>query len=352
MVKYRAAVVGLGRIGFEFALDRKREQPASHCAAYHRNPRTVLAAGVDTDLKRLEFFHHIFPKAATFSDLSQMFSECQPDIVSVSVSEESHLSVVQNVIAHKPHLVVLEKPVALNVEDGQQIIECAKNNNVPVLVNHNRRFADDYRQTKQLIDSGILGDIHTCDAKLWAGSVIYSRSRFEHGECSLLHDGTHLLDILRYLFGENFGSPNVTAVRTSERTTKNEQTGETVIETDLVRYLNIQYIFGQTVVNVEISGEKKYFGFELDIIGSKGRVIVGNGYYKVYLAQKSPFYENFTSLVRQKQYHSFKKTHYFSNMVHNCADFLDGKAELVSTLEDGVGVLRDLTAIANAIDTH
>ena len=352
MVRYNAAVVGLGRIGFDFVLDRKREQPASHCAAYSMNKRTILAAGVDIDDARRELFHKIFPKSAVFSDIDSLFLECHPDIVSVSVSEESHLGAVQNVIAHRPRLVVLEKPVALNVADGERIIECAKSHNVPVLVNHNRRFADDYRQTKRLIDEGLLGDIHTCNAKLWAGSVIYSRDRFEHGECSLLHDGTHLIDILRFLFGDNFTCPTVTALRRSDRTVKNEQTGETETEKDLVRYLGLCYTFGQTAVNIEISGEKKYFGFELDIIGSRGRIIIGNGYYKVYTAQKSPFYDGFTSLVRQPKYKKFKKTHYFANMVTNAAEFLDGQAELVSTLEDGVGVLRDLTAIADEIEKH
>ena len=352
MVRYNAAVVGLGRIGFDFVLDRKREQPASHCAAYSMNKRTNLIAGVDTDEARCRLFHKTFPKSAVFSDIDSLFASMMPDIVSVSVSEESHLDAVQHVIAHRPRLVVLEKPVALNVADGERIIQCAKTHNVPVLVNHNRRFADDYRQTKRLIDEGLLGDIHTCNAKLWAGSVIYSKDRFERGECSLLHDGTHLIDILRFLFGEHFDSPTVTALRRTDRTVKNEQTGENEIETELVRYLGLCYSFGQTVVNIEISGQKKYFGFELDIIGSRGRIVIGNGYYKVYTAQKSPFYDNFTSLVRQKQYKTFRKTHYFSNMVSNATAFLDGSAQLFSTLEDGVGVLRDLTAIASVIDTH
>ena len=112
---YTAALVGCGRIGYSLGLDPKREQPASHTMAMNANPRINLVAGCDTDAQTLCSWHNANPSAAIYRDSLQMYSNVHPDIVVVAVNESSHEKEAIDAIVSRPKLVILEKPVALNV---------------------------------------------------------------------------------------------------------------------------------------------------------------------------------------------------------------------------------------------
>ena len=56
MVKYKAAIIGTGRIGYLLQKDGKREQPASHSSALFKNNRINLIAGCDINLSPRVFF--------------------------------------------------------------------------------------------------------------------------------------------------------------------------------------------------------------------------------------------------------------------------------------------------------
>ena len=67
--------------------------------------------------------------------------------------------------------------------------------------------------------------------------------------------------------------------------------------------------------------------------------------FRVETKKESPYYSGFFSLLKEKKYKPAKKSGYFSNMVQNAIDFLDGNAVLESTLEDGINALLTLEEI-------
>lgn len=82
-----------------------------------------------------------------------------------------------------------------------------------------------------------------------------------------------------------------------------------------------------------MSGQRKYFGFDIDIKGTTGRILIGNGYLKVFVRKKSRFYSGFYSLEKIRTISRPSKTKYFTNMINNTIDYLEGKSEIESTLE-------------------
>ena len=170
--KYSAALIGLGRIGFSLGFDRKREQPASHTMALKNCRRIRLVAGCDTDSCRRSEWNKFLKNAAVYSSAVKMLSETKPDIVSVAVNESSHLECALGAIQAKPRLVILEKPVALTVADGLKIAEASENYKVPVMINHERRFAADYKIARSCLSS--IGEIKKIDASLYSGLLVYS----------------------------------------------------------------------------------------------------------------------------------------------------------------------------------
>lgn len=342
---FTAAVIGTGRIGFSLGFDRKREQPASHTMALNSNRRIRLIAGCDKDSSRLEKWRKANRKCRVYSESSQLFACEKPDIVVVSVNEDSHLETCLEAIRSKPRLVILEKPVALNFEEGKKIRFASESLGVPVMVNHERRFSEDYRFAKNHLDS--VGKIMTVNARLDSGLRVYAPENEKDGGYSLLHDGTHLVDIVRFLLGqENVSGKDFEVIHTPRITSLvyDEENPE------ILRNLSVN--FESEVcpdVNLSFSGRSKYFGFEVDIIGTEGRIKIGNGIFEFFRAEESRLYSGFYSLSRNRKIRRFKKTRYFSNMVQNAVDFLDGKTPLFSSLFDGLADLKIIGEIKEAI---
>ena len=344
MKKYTAAIIGCGRIGFTLGFDKKREAPASHTMALLQNPSITLTAGCDTfedNLKLWERYVRRYNKNVhTYKSTDELLAAERPDIIVIAVNEDSHLQTALDVIAAKPRLVILEKPVALNTEDGKKIEEAAEKYQVPVLVNHERRFSEDYKLAKKYIDDGKIGKVQTVNARLDSGLRVYAKSEEETGAYSLLHDGTHLVDITMFLLEESSGQKDVLKDMKITNITRDEE------KADVIRNVTAHFQSEKCPdVNVSISGRSRYFGFEIDVIGTEGRIKIGNGIFDFTRRQQSKLYTGFYSLAEDKKIRRPKMTKYFSNMVENAVDFLDGKAELKSTLQTGMNTLCVLEAI-------
>jgi len=336
MNKYRAAVVGTGRIGFNLENDRLREQPASHASALSSNPRISLVAGCDIDKKTLKKFSKKYPYASTYTEVGKLLQSEKPDIVSIAVDESAHLDVIRAVCRFQPRLIILEKPISPNLDDARKISSTCRRRNIPVVVNHERRFSLDYIEAQRLLTEGRIGTPQAIRANLWSGSVIWKKSAREDGSCSLLHDGTHLIDIIHFLLGTEVSKPSL------DHITKNPK-GE-------IDSLFCHALAKKIFVGLEFCGNKRVFDFGIEITGSEGKISIGNGYFKVYTRKPSPFYSGFYSLMRDGGIKRPKKTGYFSRMVANCVEFLDGKADLISPLSEGMKTMKVLYRIADLID--
>ena len=377
---YYAAIVGTGRIGFSLGFDKKREQPASHTMALLNNKRIKLIAAADSNEENLENWRKYVRKHNGKKDFTLVFPTSKElyenvtclDIITVAVNEDNHLEECLKAIEYKPRLVILEKPVALNSEEAEKIrakaIECG----VPVMVNHERRFAKDYLSVVSLIDK--IGDIQSVTGELDSGLRIYGEEFEKDGTYSLLHDGTHLVDILQFLLGK--GSNNERSeVTPILKTASNSETDTTPSDTaaDLSRndtplltnplvsgiykdekgivrnfsahYQSVVSKFGTIPeVTVKMSGRSKFFEFRIEILGTLGKICIGNGFAELHLREESKLYTGFYSLTKQKLKLP-KKTGYFSGMIQNAVDFLDGNSELVSPLEDAISDLKVLEEI-------
>ena len=334
---YKAAIIGTGRIGYLLQKDKKREQPASHSIALAKNKRINLVAGCDIDHEKLALWHKDYPKANIYKNFILLMENEVPDIVIIAVDETAHLDITQKVIKYKPKLIILEKPVAQNLNLAKKIKKYAESKNVPICINHERRFSKDYLILKNLLINNKIGEIHSIHASLWSGMKVWDDTCHKDGACSLIHDGTHLIDIIHFLFDIILKNPVI------DKITKNKKKE--------VHALFLHYnIKNEKIIYIEINGNKKYFGFELEIKGSLGRIIIGNGYFKVYTSSLSPYYSNFRSLTKDKSIKRPKRTKYFSNMIQNCVNSLDGKSKLISPLVEGIKALSVLYDIVSAID--
>lgn len=343
--RYIAAIIGTGRIGFSLGFDKKREQPASHTMALFGNKKINLIAAADKNEKNLARWQKYAKKrkslALTFSSSDELYKNVPClDIITVAVNEENHLKECLKAISQKPKLVILEKPVALNSEEAEKILEASKSAKVPVMVNHERRFSKDYLLAKRLIPK--IGEIQSVIAELDSGLRIYAPEFEKDGTYSLIHDGTHLVDIVNFLLGNYFdgaklSSPILTGIHKDDK--------------NIIRNFTANYHTEKIPeIQIKMSGRSNFFEFRIEILGTLGKIVVGNGIHGFFLREESKLYSGFYSLTKQKVKFP-KKTEYFSGMVQNAVDFLDGKtASLASPLEDAIEDLRILEEIKNQLN--
>lgn len=364
---YEAALIGCGRIGYSLGLDKKREQPASHTMAMNDNWRIQIVAGCDTDDFTLKTWHEANRKALVYKDSANLYARQKLDIITIAVNESSHMDEAINAIASLPKLVILEKPVALNMKEALRIKSISDKSGVPVLVNHERRFAEDYKLAKEYLSE--IGELQSIHAELYSSLAVYNPSEENSGAYSLIHDGTHLVDAVLFFLEED-DNPSTTrelnppeggllgkAIKQNGSTTiintllnNPVMTGVYRDEKNVVRQLSAHYKTEKCPdVTLTMSGRARFFGFDITITGTEGRVCIGNGYLKFYKREKSSLYTGFYSLSADKSVKAPKKTLYFANMVQNAVDFLDGKAPLRSTLQTGINALAVLEEIKERI---
>lgn len=139
-----------------------------------------------------------------YSSREELLSDPSIDMVTVAIPNDSHKEVVMAALDAGKN-VICEKPVALSVQDLQDMIDCANRNHRLFSVHQNRRWDVDYLAMKQLHDSGEIGRIINIESRIHGSRGIPSdwRGEKEHGGGMLYDWGVHLIDqILQIMDGK------------------------------------------------------------------------------------------------------------------------------------------------------
>ena len=122
----RSAVVGVGSMG------------QHHARVYSELPESELVAVVDSDYERACSIAGKFNVPA-YTDFRQMLQEQQPEAVSVAVPTQLHEEVATAALLSGAH-VLIEKPLAATIEEGQRLIDLAHQLDLHLMVGHIVRF--------------------------------------------------------------------------------------------------------------------------------------------------------------------------------------------------------------------
>jgi predicted dehydrogenase len=189
------AVVGLGHIGWR------------HVEMIRRNPFAEIVSLCDIR-DRADFPSEKIGAVEYYSDLSQMLAE-QPEIDVVVIATPNGLHAQQALICleHKKHIVI-EKPMALNTSDAEEVIYKALNVSRQVFTVMQNRYSPPSQWIKSILDQGILGEIFIVDIKcFWNRDERYYGRGTWHGKSDL--DGgtlftqfSHFVDMMYWLFGD------------------------------------------------------------------------------------------------------------------------------------------------------
>lgn len=140
--QYRAGIIGLGRIGFEFE--------DSHKNAYLQCPQTYLVALCDNDIHKFTPFDQGF----LYENYMDMVRNENLDIVSVCTPPETHCQIVCDIAPYVKGIYA-EKPIATTLEDADRMIETCHKHGVILQINHQRRWkTPHFRFSRGILNNG------------------------------------------------------------------------------------------------------------------------------------------------------------------------------------------------------
>jgi len=187
------AIIGAGRVG------------GIRAGVIRRSDRSLVTAVVDTDQARAE-------KVAegtgvhVSSDWKSVVTRNDVDAVVVCTPTKYHAEVTILALQAGKH-VLCEKPLGRNVREARRMFDAARVTGRLLKTGFNYRHMSHVRKAKELLDTGVLGDLHFLRCRYGhGGRPGYEKEWCTDAELSgggvLLEQGIHIFDLVRHLLGE------------------------------------------------------------------------------------------------------------------------------------------------------
>ena len=93
-----------------------------------------------------------------YADLSEMLDKEKMDVVDICAPPQTHLALSVQAMEAGCH-VLTEKPMALTLEEADEMIKVARANQVQLGVVHNELFMPVVMKARSMVKSGVLGDV-------------------------------------------------------------------------------------------------------------------------------------------------------------------------------------------------
>ncbi|MCB6203677.1 Gfo/Idh/MocA family protein [Extibacter muris] len=142
-----------------------------------------------------------------YTDYKKMIKENELDLIGIATESGIHAEIAIYCIEHMIN-VIIEKPMAMSIEDADRIIELSTKNDVKVSACHQNRFNIAVQEMRKAVDDGRFG-------KLSHGSVHvrWNRNRDYYTQApwrgtwmqdggALMNQCIHGIDLLRWMMGE------------------------------------------------------------------------------------------------------------------------------------------------------
>ncbi len=193
MKKISIGFIGAGNIG------------GVHMSVFKTLPNVELAAVTDVYQPLAESRAQEHQIGKVYATAEELLADQSIDAVIVGIPNKFHASTTIKALQAGKH-VLLEKPMAINVEEARQIMRAHKESDKVVMVSHQMRWGSVVQQIKEQAEKGSFGRIYNAKAgwfrrKGIPGWGTWFTQKAESGGGPLIDIGVHLLDMSLYLMG-------------------------------------------------------------------------------------------------------------------------------------------------------
>jgi predicted dehydrogenase len=252
-----------------------------------------------------------------YDDLESLIADPNVEAIYCPMANEEHAEWALKAIAAGKHILI-EKPMAIRVQDIDAIEAAAKKAGVKVMEGFMYRFHPQHAKVRELIESGLIGDVLSCRASfsfLMPPARMYRINRpMSQGGGALWDIGPYAIHALRWCFGGN--KAPVEPISVIAQAKLNENGADTVMSgvLDFGQDSLGRARYGHFDISFERSRKAEY-----EIIGDKGAIKCHNMW--AYPTDDSVIsWEaggKFETLVLPKANHFNLETEHFSDCVLN-----------------------------------
>ena len=240
----KTAVIGVGSMGY------------NHARVNWELPEANLVGVADTDGAAAQRVAQKFGTKA-YTNYRKLLDVARPDAVTLAVPTVHHHSIALELIERGIPLLI-EKPIAYTVEEGQAIIDAAREAGVQLFIGHIERFNPAVIALKQHLAQGDLGRVFQIDA--------HRQGPFPArvNDVGVVIDlAVHDLDIMRYITG----SEVVRAYAETERRIHSQHedllSGLVRLADGTVGTLTINWLTPTKIRELLVTGERGLFHVNL-----------------------------------------------------------------------------------------
>lgn len=325
MNKYRAAIIGCGRIGSLFSKDPLRKGIVTHADAYQNNRHTQLVAACDIDEGRLSEFGKTWRVKSLYTDIKKMLVAEYIDVLSICTPPSAHYPVLKEAVKFPVKAIFCEKPLADNIEAGIEMVKLCGKNNIILQIDHQRRFDPLHVSIKNFVNTKKMGEVQQSNFYYTAG---------------VKNTGSHMFDVMRFFFGD---------VEWIEASFSRNRSGKEE-DPNLDGLLKFKSGLISTFQACEVS---KYLIFELNCLFEEGRIVLKNSGFELdlYKAGNSKYFSGYKELFKAKSpFRTEYKRNFMANAVNHLIGCLEKKIGSSSSGSDGLEVMNIIDASINSAD--
>jgi predicted dehydrogenase len=132
---------------------------------------------------------YVLPDHLLFSDLPKLYSEAKPECLIIATTADSHCALTCMAAELGAKYVLVEKPMAVSLEECDRMLEACKHYGTKLAVNHQMRFMEQYTEPKRLFETEAYGGLKSMTVV--AGNFGFSMN------------GSHYFEAFRFLVDED-----------------------------------------------------------------------------------------------------------------------------------------------------
>ncbi|WP_407267927.1 Gfo/Idh/MocA family protein [Radiobacillus sp. PE A8.2] len=192
-MNFRTAILGAGKIA------------KSHLKFIQEMDRMQAVAIADINAQRAEDLAAQY-KLKAYTDYKQMIHEEKPDIVIITLPHFLHKEAA--VFSANRHChILLEKPMAMNMSECEEIITSAEKNGVQLMVGHTQHYIAQNMKAKELIEQRNLGDLVMINDTRHVHYFTENRPQWflekdKAGGGIMMNLGSHSIDNIQWITGQ------------------------------------------------------------------------------------------------------------------------------------------------------
>ncbi|MCB9450945.1 MAG: Gfo/Idh/MocA family oxidoreductase [Anaerolineaceae bacterium] len=240
----KAAVIGVGSMGRNHARVYRELDGVELVGVSDNNKETAAKIGAT----------YAVPHD---TDYLKMIDECKPDLVTLAVPTVLHYEMGMELIERGVH-VLIEKPIASTIEEGEKLVELAAKKGVILGVGHIERFNPAVMELRRRMREGMAGRVYQLHAQRL--SPYPSRIR----DAGVVIDlASHDIDLMRYLMDEPVARVFGETLQSINSDREDMFNGLMRFQSGVVGVLNVNWITPTKIRRLTVTGARGMFTCDL-----------------------------------------------------------------------------------------